>query len=469
MSMQPASGSRTTIDWIVFSLYLSLVFIGWLMVFAAEYKGAETSIFDLSNPIGKQLLFIGVAFAVLLLILNIDWKFWRNFAYPIYGLTLLALVAVLIFGGEVKGARSWFFLGSFSLQPAEFAKFSTCLILSVFLANPNTKLSHTRSVLLSFGFFAAPAILILLQPDAGSAIVFGSFMMLLYREGLSPIPLVIGFIVVAVFVLSLLFNTWTVVIILMLLGMIFLVQSLEYRLYWNISIALLAIASVALSGEGLRIILLIVNAVMLLAIMFFHWYKKGKFNTALSILMILIPGALLSLGTEYAFNRLLEPHQQERINVWLHPDKCDPHGPLYNVMLSKMAIGSGGLTGKGYLKGSLTKLNYVPEQSTDFIFCTVGEEQGFIGSITILGLFLFLIIRILKIAERQRLKFFRNYAYGVAGLLLIHFVINVGMTLGLLPIIGIPLPLLSYGGSSLLAFTMMLGVLLRFDSQRSVN
>lgn len=439
------------------------------MIFAAEFKGPGNSIFDLTSPIGKQLLFIGVAFALMLFILNIDWKFWRNLAYPIYGLAVLSLLLVLIFGHEVKGAKSWFFLGGFSLQPAEFAKFATCLVIAAFLSNPNTKLSQTRSVFICLAFFLAPVLLILLQPDAGSALVFFSFLILLYREGLSPVPLVLGFIIVAVFVLSLLFNTWSVVIILMLLGMFFLVQGLEYSLYWNISIAVLGIASIALSGEGLRWILLMVNAAMLLSIMFFHWYKKGKFNTALSILLFLIPTALLSWGTEYVFNRVLEPHQQERINVWLHPDKCDPHGPLYNVLLSKMAIGSGGLTGKGYLKGTLTKLNYVPEQSTDFIFCTVGEEQGFVGSITILGLFLFLIMRILRIAERQRLSFFRNYAYGLAGLLLFHFAINVGMTLGLFPIIGIPLPLLSYGGSSLLAFTIMIGVLLRFDSQRSVN
>lgn len=465
---QPTKG-RASIDWIAFSLYLSLVFIGWFMVYSAEYADVAEGVLFMDTPYGRQLIFIGIAFSLLLLTLNIDWKFWRNFAYPIYGIGIASLLLVLLVGIEVKGAKSWFYLAGFSLQPAEFVKFATCLVLAVYVSSPTVKLSQPRTVLFAVGTFLLPVFLILLQPDAGSALVFFSFLILLYREGLSPTPIILAILVGLIFILSLLVGTQAVLTMLMLAGMFFLVQQLDYRLYWNISIMLLAVASLALSGEGLRTIILVIDAVVLLALAVFNWYKSGKPKFAISVLIAIAISTLLSFGSDYAFNNVLEPHQQERINVWLKPDDCDPHGPLYNVLLSKMAIGSGGLTGKGYLKGTLTSLNYVPEQSTDFIFCTVGEEQGFIGSITILGIFLFFIIRILHIAERQRLAFFRNYAYGVAGILLFHFAINVGMTIGLVPIIGIPLPFLSAGGSSLLAFTIMVGVLLRFDSQRSVN
>ncbi|MBX2815614.1 MAG: rod shape-determining protein RodA [Saprospiraceae bacterium] len=467
--MSQRTSGRTSIDWITFSLYLSLVFIGWFMVYAAEFTDSEGPWLNLDTPYGRQLIFISLAFGLLLLVLNIDWKFWRNFAYPIYVVSIASLLLVLLLGVEIKGAKSWFFIGGFSLQPAEFAKFATCLALSVFIANPTTKLTNPRSVAIAISLFVAPVVLILLQPDAGSAMVFFSFLVMLYRAGLSPLPIIIGFLVAVIFILSLLFGTQAVFIILLLSGMFFLVQQLEYRMYWNISVGLLAIASLALSGEGLNLTIIIIDLVILLALALINWYKVGKPAFPVAILVGIAIATLLSFGSDYAFNNVLEPHQQERLNVWLNPSECDPHGPLYNVMLSKMAIGSGGLTGKGYLNGTLTKLNYVPEQSTDFIFCTVGEEQGFIGSITILSIFLFLIIRILQIAERQRLSFFRNFAYGVAGILLLHFTINVGMTVGLVPIIGIPLPFLSYGGSSLLAFTLMIGVLLRFDSQRSVN
>ncbi len=462
---KPASRS---IDWITFSLYLSLVFIGWLMIFAVEHKGDQAQILDFSTIIGKQTIWIAISFVTVLILLNIDWKFWRNFAYPIYLITILSLVAVLFLGIEVKGARSWFSIFGLTLQPAELAKFSTALALASFLSGPTSKLKVFKNVLIAFGIFLLPMFLIFLQPDAGSALIFTSFAILLFREGLSPIPYVFGAIGAAIFVLSLLYTPVVVIILLTLMAIFLLLQNLDHLLYWNLSLVLLTIASIVLISQGLAREILIINSVLLLFFMFFQW-AKGKMQLVVSLLLAFIVCVGLSFGTDYVFNNVLEPHQQDRLNVWLHPDKSDPHGPLYNVLLSKMAIGSGGLTGKGYLNGTLTKLNYVPEQSTDFIFCTVGEEQGFVGSLAIIGLFIFLIIRIIDLAERQRLNLFRNYGYGVAGILFLHFIINIGMTMGLLPIIGIPLPFISYGGSSLLAFSIMIAVLLKFDSQRYLN
>ena len=456
------------IDWITFSLYLSLVFIGWLMIFAAEYKGPDTDIWSLATPVGKQTAFIGIAFILMLILLNIDWKFWRNFSFVLYALSIVMLVLVLIVGREINGAKSWFNFGAFGLQPSEFAKFATCLAVSSFLAGPTPKLKNPKHIVTVIAIFIAPMALIMLQPDPGSALVFLSFFILLYREGLSPIPYVLGFAAALIFILALLFNPITVVIILSLVSLLLLVQNLRFPLYWNFSILLLAAASIICISQDLEYQILVVNLVLMLFFVSFQWIK-GKMQLALTVFFGVILFSGLAFGTDYVFRNVLEPHHQDRINVWLHPEKCDPQGPLYNVLLSKMAIGSGGFSGKGFLEGTLTKLNYVPEQSTDFIFCTVGEEQGFVGSLIIIGLFVFLIVRIIAIAERQRLNMFRHFAYGVAGILFIHFAINIGMTMGLLPIIGIPLPFISSGGSSLLGFTLMMGVLLRFDSQRYLN
>lgn len=456
------------IDWITFSVYLSLVFIGWLMIFAAEYKGPDTEIWSLATPVGKQTAFMGAAFVLMLLILNIDWKFWRNFSFVLYSASILMLILVLFLGREVNGAQSWFNFGGFGFQPSEFAKFATCLAVSSYLAGTIPKLKQTKHVLAVMAIFLTPMALIMLQPDPGSALVFLSFFIVLYREGLSAIPYVVGIAAALIFILALLFNPLTVLIVLTLVAMLLLIQNLQYPLYWNLSILFLAIASVICIRQGLEYQILIVNLALMLFFVSFQWIK-GKMQLALTVFLGVILFSGLAYGTDYVFNNVLKPHHQDRINVWLHPEKCDPQGPLYNVLLSKMAIGSGGFSGKGFLEGTLTKLNYVPAQSTDFIFCTVGEEQGFVGSLIIVGLFVFLMVRIITIAERQRLNMFRHYAYGVAGILFLHFTINMGMTMGLLPIIGIPLPFISYGGSSLLVFTLMIGVLLRFDSQRYLN
>ncbi|MCB0665304.1 MAG: rod shape-determining protein RodA [Saprospiraceae bacterium] len=468
MALSRNGTQRKSIDWITFSLYLSLVLIGWLMIFAVEYKGEEDFTFSLDNAIGKQTIFLGLAFALMLLLLNIDWKFWRNFAYPIYGLSMALLVAVLIFGNEVNGAKSWFNFMGFSLQPAEIAKFATCLAVAGYLSGPTSKLRSTKDILVVISLFIAPLLLTLIQPDPGSALVFLSFFILLYREGLSPLPYILGLSASAIFILALLFDPLTVSILLMIIGMAALVQNFEFRGYWNLSLVVLLVASLICIGQDLKVQILIINSILLLFFLFLQ-FIKGRIQVAVMVLGAVVVFSAMSFGTDYVFDNVLEPHHQDRINVWLHPEKCDPQGPLYNVLLSKMAIGSGGLSGKGFLQGTLTKLNYVPEQSTDFIFCTVGEEQGFIGSFAIISLFILLMIRLVILAERQRLNLFRQYIYGVVGILFFHFTINIGMTMGLLPIIGIPLPFISAGGSSLLGFTLMIGVLLKFDSQRYLN
>lgn len=468
MALNRTGAQRKSIDWITFSLYLSLVLIGWLMIFAVEYNGDDEVMFSFNNAIGKQTIWVGLAFALMLALLNIDWKFWRNFAYPIYGISLTLLVAVLIFGSEVNGAKSWFNIFGFSLQPAEIAKFGTCLAVSGYLSGPTSKLRSTKDILVVISLFLAPLALTILQPDPGSALVFLSFFILLYREGLSPVPYILGLAAAAIFILALLFDPLTVTIILMVIGMAILVQNFEYRTYWNLSILMLLVASVVCINQDLEFQILIINSILLVFFLFLQ-FLKGRIQVSAMVLTAVLVFSGLSFGTDYVFDNVLEPHHQDRINVWLHPEKCDPQGPLYNVLLSKMAIGSGGVSGKGFLQGTLTKLNYVPEQSTDFIFCTVGEEQGFIGSFTIIGLFVLLMIRMVMLAERQRLNLFRQYIYGVVGILFFHFAINIGMTMGLLPIIGIPLPFISAGGSSLLGFTLMIGVLLKFDSQRYLN
>jgi rod shape determining protein RodA len=468
MTVAKTGTQRKSIDWITFSLYLSLVLIGWLMIFAVEYKGEDSSVFSLSDPIGKQTIWVGLAFVLLLVILNIDWKFWRNFAYPIYGIALILLISVLIFGVSINGARSWFSFFGFSLQPAEIAKFATCLAIASYLSGPTSKLRSTKDILIAISLFAAPMVLTLIQPDPGSALVFLSFFILLYREGLSPVPYVLGLSAVAIFILALLFDPLTVTIILSVVSLTILVQKFEYHVYWNLSMLLLLIASIVSISQDLKVQILIVNGILLLFFLFLQ-VTKGRIQISALVLTGFLLYSGLSFGTDYVFRKLLEPHQQDRINVWLHPEKCDPQGPLYNVLLSQMAIGSGGVSGKGYLQGTLTKLNYVPEQSTDFIFCTVGEEQGFIGSLAIIALFVLLMIRMVILAERQRLNFFRQFIYGVVGILFFHFTVNIGMTMGLLPIIGIPLPFISAGGSSLLGFTLMIGVILKFDSQRYLN
>lgn len=405
-----------SVDLPIVLLYLALVLIGWLNIYAAVFDENHASIFDLEKNYGKQLLWIATALFIGLMVLLIDSKFFSVFSFGIYGITLLMLVAVLFFGKYVNGSRSWFEIGSFRLQPAEFAKFATALVVAKYLSGgvKMEKLSTKISVLTLIGL---PMALILLQGDVGSALTYVAFVLVLYREGLSGMVLVIGLLIGIAFVLSLLFAKSSI---------------------------LIGIASIT-------------------GVLLYNYRKKKKF------IPVIISGAVLVatmvIGFSYVFNNVMKQHHRDRINN-LVGKEIDIKGAGYNVNQSKIAIGSGRLIGKGFLNGTQTKYDFVPEQSTDFIFCTIGEEYGFVGSLVLIGLFLTLLLRLIFIAERQRSPLSRIYGYGVASILFLHLFVNIGMTIGLVPVIGIPLPFISYGGSSLWSFTILLFILIKLDANR---
>ncbi|HMT29580.1 MAG TPA: rod shape-determining protein RodA [Bacteroidia bacterium] len=406
------------IDWIIVGIFLALMLIGWVNIYAAVYNEEHNSILDITQNYGRQLIWIVTSLALAVIILVIDGKFFEAFAYYIYILVLLILVAVLLLGREVAGSKSWFEIGAFRVQPAEFAKFATNLALAKFLSTMNINMRDLKTKVVAGTIILIPIGLILLQNDTGSALVFTSFIFVLYREGLSQNFLIIGFFAVLLFVLALMISK---IMILSVLG-----------------------------GIGAVAILLL---------------RKTKRNI-ITVLVIMMLASSVVFSVDYFFHNVLEPHQKQRINVLLGKD-TDLKGAGYNVNQSLIAIGSGGLIGKGFLNGTQTKFDFVPEQSTDFIFCTVGEEWGFLGSLVVIGLFTALFYRIVFIAERQKSHFTRIYAYGVASILFMHLMVNIGMTIGLLPVIGIPLPFLSYGGSSLWSFTILLFILVKLDSYRT--
>ncbi|MES2873029.1 MAG: rod shape-determining protein RodA [Bacteroidota bacterium] len=405
------------VDWFIILTYLALCIIGWFNIHAAVYDADNPSIVDLDTNYGKQLIFIVSAVIIGFVILLLDGKFFNSFSPIFYGITLLLLVLVLIVGRNVGGNQAWIPIGSFRLQPSEFAKFATCLLLARYLSSSTIKVQEIRTQVVAAFIILIPTVLILLQPDAGSALTFSSLILVLYREGLSGYFLVIEGLSILLFILTVLYNKYYVII------------------------GVLAFAG----------------------FLIYLFRKNRKMITVFSIGLLF--SILFIFSVDFAYNSILKPHQKNRIDVILGKVN-DPRGIGYNLNQSKIAIGSGGLWGKGYLQGTQTKYNFVPEQSTDFIFCTVGEEWGFVGCFVVIGLYLFLLLRIVIIAERQRSPFSRIYGYGVASILFFHFFINIGMTIGLIPVIGIPLPFLSYGGSSLWSFTILLFILLKLDSNR---
>ena len=421
------------IDKLTILIYLLLVFMGWLNIYAAVFNEEHQNIFDVSQKYGKQLIWIGSAIFIAVMILIIDAGFYTVFAYFFYGAILLACIAVPYLGREVKGSRSWFRFGDFGIQPAEFMKFATNLALAKFLSNVNIEVKSTsrrnrlrdlianyKNTLIAIAILGAPLIVIkLLQDETGLAIVFVAFIVVLYREGLSINFLIFGLLSILLFVLALIMNTITLIVI--IFGIAAASFLLIKRSTKNIIIAL----SIACSAGG------------------------------------------VVLATNYVYEHL-EPHQKIRIDVLLGRGTVDLKKEGYNVNQAKIAIGSGGLIGKGYLQGTQTKYNFVPEQDTDFIFCTVGEEWGFLGTSTVIILELLLIIRVIFMAERQRSSFSRIYGYGVASVLFFHVAVNIGMTIGLMPVIGIPLPFFSYGGSSLWSFTILLFIFIKLDARRMV-
>lgn len=468
---QAAAGSAMLgrIDWMTFCLFLGLAVIGWMMIFSVgyeEFRQMEAGSF-LSTSAGKQAVWLGGSALVFAFIMLLDYKFWQTFAYPIYIFSIVLLVLVLFFGTHINGATAWFTFGGVSFQPSELAKFGVCLGMSAFLGTYNTDLRNLRSQLIVLGMLGLPVLLIMLQPDAGSALVFGSFLIVLFREGLSPNYYIVGGVAALLLILGFIIPPQEIIPWILLSAIAILAWQFPKpeRYYWLGGIGLLGFALNAFAGLGYTwSIMAGIAAVFVVAAVLAYQRRQGRLAGLLAFFIIV--GSGLTFVANYGFNEVLQPHQQDRINVWLQPDKCDRRGSLYNLAQSKAAISSGGLEGKGFLSGTMTKLNYVPEQSTDFIFCTIGEEQGFIGSAGIVILFLLLLLRITVIAERQRSNFSRHYAYCVAGILFVHLFVNIGMTMGIMPIIGIPLPLISKGGSSLIGFTIMIAVLLKLDKHR---
>ena len=415
--MKEQKGIFRYIDRTLVLLYLTLVLMGWISIYAAVYNNEHSSIVDLSQSYGKQMLWIGSALLIALMIILTDAKFFNAFAYPIYIGTILLLISVLFLGKDTAGARSWFAIGGFKLQPAEFAKFATTLALAHYLSALDFDNRKRKSQIIPWIILAIPAILIILQNDTGSAIVYASLSLVLYRQGMPGVILLVAVGVAILAIMVLLFNQYIVILVV---------------------------------------------AILLIGFVFFI---RRTLKNILTVIGIFIIASMFVLSVDYAFQNILEPHQKTRINVVLGK-QIDLKGAGYNVNQSKIAIGSGGFWGKGFLKGTQTKFNFVPEQSTDFIFCTVGEEWGFVGATVVILLFMALITRIILMAERQRSEFSRIYGYGVASILFFHFVVNVGFTIGLMPVIGIPLPFFSYGGSSLWSFTILLFIFIKQDSNR---
>ncbi|HLO56438.1 MAG TPA: rod shape-determining protein RodA [Saprospiraceae bacterium] len=463
---QRALSKDKTYDWITLSVYFSLVLIGWFMVFSTVYDEKNPFAFiDITTTIGSQSLWLVISLVAFFTALTLDWKFWNTLAFPIYAITVLLLILVLFLGKEINGAKAWFSFGFFSIQPSEWAKFGTILAVSSYLSFFKTTASNINIIIVSLALFLGPALLILLQPDFGSSLVFLSFFILLYRRGLSPIVIILMFSVAAIFILSLIYGFYIVTVFLIFLAsvsFIFEYEKTQRALLISLT-TLLIIVFLLFQKETTYLIL---PSIVTFLSYGFVLLRNKNIKILSLVAPILTVAVLFSFTSSYVFDNFLKPHQQERINVWLRPEKCDPRGSLYNIIQSKLAIGSGGFQGKGFLKGEMTKLNYVPEQSTDFIFTSIGEEQGFIGSFGVIILYTILLIRCIIIAERANLEFIRNYAYGVAGILFFHFAFNIGMTMGLMPVVGIPLPFLSKGGSSLLAFSIMIAVLIKMDMAR---
>ncbi len=413
-----ANRHRSSIDWLSICLWLLLCAIGWFNIHAAVFDPVHPSIVSLSTNYGKQFIYILVALLTASAIFIIDGRFYNYISPFLYGITIVLLILVLIVGRNVGGNQAWIPIGTFRLQPSEFAKLASCLLLARYLGDYSNKTPTLKTLLFGLLILAVPIILIMLQPDTGSALTFFALIFVFFREGyVSTRFMIFSFLCIILFVLSLVYPQW------------YIIATLA---------ALCALAA---------------------------YFSRRNRKLLPAIATLFVACSVFVLLVDFAYDHLLQTHQRNRIDVMLGKID-DPRGQGYNLNQSKIAIGSGQLFGKGYLQGTQTKYNFVPEQSTDFIFCTVGEEWGFVGSMVVVLIYLGLLLRIIFIAERQRASFTRIYGYGVASILFFHFFINIGMTIGIVPVIGIPLPFLSYGGSSLISFTILLFILLKLDSNR---
>ncbi len=412
-------------DWLIIVLFLLLVSFGWINIISASHDGDIVSYFDTSQLYGKQLIFLGLTFVLIVLILSIEAKFYERFASIIYILAMVSLVGLFLFGKEINGATSWYGIGSMTLQPSEFAKFATALAVAKYMSDLQTDMNTLKDQLRAVIIIVVPAVLILLQNDAGSTLVYASFFFVFYREGLQQVYLAIA-----------------------LSTIILAVLSLKYGIVVSASLAAIFIFG------------------------FYFLKRKQKRISILQSILVFIVCLVFTSGVKLFYQNVLKPHQQNRISLWLRLEK-DPakleqmkKEEAYNLIQSEQAISSGGWKGKGFLQGTRTTGKFVPEQPTDYIFSTVGEEWGFFGSAFVVILFMALIIRIIYLAETQKSQFSRVYGYGVASIFFIHFTINTGMVMGLIPTVGIPLPFFSYGGSGLWGFTILLFIFVKLDSNK---
>jgi rod shape determining protein RodA len=414
--------SATKFDWSIILLYLLLIGIGWLNIYSASYSDSASQFMDFDQIYFKQLIWILFSFVIIVVILSIEAKFYERFSSIIYLLVLFSLIGLFIFGKNVNGATSWYAIGSFSIQPSEFAKAATALALAKYVSDLNINMKEFKHQVNAFLILLIPAILIIPQPDPGSALIYIALIFPLYREGLHFIYLLLGFFMAALFL-----------------------ATLSLGVPW------------------------VVTGIFILSVLIFYRNKKKKKKPNFfkyGIITLACIGFVFSVN--YIFNNVFEQRHRDRFNIVLGKE-VDTKGIGYNTNQSEIAIGSGGWTGKGWTQGTQTKGNFVPEQHTDYIFSTVGEEWGFIGSFIVILLFISLLIRIIQLAERQKSQFSRVYGYGVASILFIHFFINIGMVIGLFPTVGIPLPFFSYGGSGLWGFTILLFILIRLDASNYIN
>ncbi|MFZ0491514.1 MAG: rod shape-determining protein RodA [Salegentibacter sp.] len=404
-------------DWITIFIFAVLVGFGWANIYSASLGDPTASFFDLDQVYGKQALWIILSVLLIIIILSIEAKFYQRFSSVIYILTLLSLLGLFVFGKTISGATSWYVIGGISIQPSEFAKIGTSLALAKYVSDIQTNIRQISHQFKAFLIIALPALIIIPQPDPGSAMVYAAFFFPLYREGLSGVYLFLGFSAVSVFVLTLLIGP-----------------------VW-VSLITAAIA------------------------MLFMFRKRRKGPGKLAILSLVLVAVGLSFSVNYIFNNVFEQRHRDRFNLVLGKE-VDSRGIGYNTHQSEIAIGSGGWLGKGWTEGTQTKGHFVPEQHTDYIFSTVGEEWGFVGSAMVIALFILLLLRLIFLAERQKSQFNRIYGYSVAGIIFIHFLVNIGMVIGVFPTVGIPLPFFSYGGSGLWGFTILLFIFIRLDAER---
>ena len=472
---------KYALDWTTVAYFVLLVFMGWISIYGASYDFDQTSILDWDQRAGKQFVWILTAFGIGGMLLLVDYKMYNFFAYITYAAVILLLIVTISVAPGIKGSRSWLVMGPVSFQPAELAKMATALALSRFMSAYNYRIKNWKDLVPLVMFILLPFALIILQKETGSALVFLAFTLMLYREGMNGIILLLGVFAILLFVVVIKYSIIPIGIeqgslgIVVASALILLVQ-LGYAFFFSkhrreAFILLGGIASVAviaiiiniwykINFDYVAMFAVLASAAYWSFVALFKRYKKYWM-----LAMISFGAIVFSYSSDYLFEKVLEPHQQIRIKVLLNMED-DPTGAGYNVNQSKIAIGSGGFWGKGFLNGTQTKLKYVPEQDTDFIFCTVGEEHGFWGSTLVLVIYWLLLMRLVRIAERQRGSFNRIYAYCVTSIFFFHLMINIGMVLGIMPVIGIPLPFFSYGGSSLWGFTILLFILLRLDASR---